>query len=620
MGIALATGAAAEDPVLAARKAFLTAKQAEGDGRLQEALGGLRQAIAYRPEDPVLHYELAMLLHELDVDAEARTEAREAARLDPKFAAPWRLLGSIDFSAADKEKERLPSAIEELQSAHKLEPANLPTVQALARALLRSGSPDRARALLDEVPGSEENPGFFKTFAEADEGRGADTLAAQEFEKWLASEPGDREAITESIEFFESRRDFARAIELLSELEKSDPGNAAASDRIAQDLLRAGRFAEAEARARKAAADRPEDRAALRTLATVLYEEGQGAPAEEILRKLIAQDPDDPAAVFILALERQAEGKIDESIALLDALDRRVADNAAKAELHRNIRAEIASLRLRQKKAGQARAEAEAVAFSGDGVHVRSVEVLLQIARDEKKPAEGLAWARRAVAAQPADPDLRAAEAEFQILTGDPSGEAALDRMSESGLAADVLSAADALSRLKRYAKAAAVASAGLLRLRGNSELAFRAASALERDGKFAESEKQFLELLRARPDDAQALNYLGYMYADRSVKLPDSLRMLEKAVALDPRNGAYLDSLGWVHFRLRHYEKARTYLLQAAARFPDDATIQEHMGDIEARLGSRAEALAYWKKSLTLSPEEPEKIEKKIRELSASR
>jgi tetratricopeptide (TPR) repeat protein len=97
-------------------------------------------------------------------------------------------------------------------------------------------------------------------------------------------------------------------------------------------------------------------------------------------------------------------------------------------------------------------------------------------------------------------------------------------------------------------------------------------------------------------------------------VKLPEARRMLERAVARDPLNGAYLDSLGWVLFRLNDVEGAHRYLAAAAARFPDDATIQEHLGDVEARRGQKVEALAHWKKSLTLSPDEPEKIEKKIR------
>jgi tetratricopeptide (TPR) repeat protein len=608
--------AAAEDPVLAAREAFLSAKMAEADGRLQQALEHYQEALQLRPEDPVLHFELALLYHQLDVDEQAARQARRATELDAQFAPAWRLLGTIDLAASEKDSARLSPALEELSTAHKLSPQTLQTTMALCRAYLSDGAPDKARAVLDDVPGLSENPAFFRIVAEADDKRGADAAAREDYERWLAEEPDDREATAAAIEFFESRQDFERAIELLKALGKADPENSAIGDRIALDLLRSGQFAEGEKTARKLIEARPEDRAARRTLALIRYQLGESEESSAILQKLIDEDPDDATAAFTLAFQKAADGKPAVAIATLESLAARIGNDPARADLKQQINGEIAALFFRDKRNDRAREIAEASVFGRDSVDDRSLNVLLQLARDEKKPDQALSLAQRAATREPKNAEILAAVAEFQIRAGKKeSGDAGLAKLAASGIAADVLAGADARARLKDYSASADIAGKGVERFEGNAELLFRWGSALERAGKTDTAEAAFSKLLEIRPGDAQALNYLGYMYADRGIKLTEARQMIEKAVTLDPRNGAYLDSLGWVYFRLSDLPNARKYLSEAVARIPDDATIQEHLGDLEAKSGQKAEALLHWKKSLTLTPDEPEKIERKIRD-----
>src|SRR5437870_9666163 len=86
-----------------------------------------------------------------------------------------------------------------------------------------------------------------------------------------------------------------------------------------------------------------------------------------------------------------------------------------------------------------------------------------------------------------------------------------------------------------------------------------------ERQKKYDQAEEMFRKVLSTDPDNATALNYLGYMLADRGVKLEEALNYIKKAVNLDPANGAYLDSLGWAYFRLGKYELAEDNLLKAS-------------------------------------------------------
>lgn len=612
--------ASAEDPVAASRESFLAARMAENDGNYETALAEFRKALALRPDDPVIHFEIAVLLQQMGVEEEARREATKATELDPDFESAWRLVGAIDLAAAEKQPERVAPAIRALENAHRLAPQNPATALGLARAYLLDGRPDRARATIDESSALEDNPAALRVRAEADDKRGADGEARRDYTEWVGSDPSDREAIAAAIEFWESQRDYPKALELLERLRRADSANALVVDRIALDLLRGGRFADAEKRAREIAASRPEDRAARRTLAAALDAEGKNAESAAMLRKLIDEDPDDPTAALTLAFQLSSAGHGDEGVAVLRRFADRLTGNAQKAALLREVRSETAALLYRDRKIDDARGIAATTAVEPGSVAERSMGILLETARDAKKPEEGLAWARKAAAAEPKNPDWKAAVAEFQIRAGDrAAGEKTLAELAASGIAADVLAAADAEDRLKNFGEAAKFAGDALARFAGNVDLMFRRGSALERAGKFDEAVGVFRDLLAIRPDDANTLNYLGYMYADRGVKLAEAKELVEKAVALDPQNGAYLDSLGWVFFRLDRLDEAARFLSSAAEKIPADATVQEHLGDLEARRGQTERAIAHWKRSLTLSPDEPEKIVKKLHDSGAT-
>ena len=625
-----AAAPAAAAPELEVRREFLAAKMAQAEGRLKESASHFQSALAMRPEDPILEFEYAVLLQQLDLDDEARTHAKRSAELDPNFDSAWALAGALDLASAEKSAEKpadkspeneadaAARAVDELERAHRLAPQNPSTVVALGRAHLLNGRPDLARAALDDISGLADNPGVLKIRAQADDRRGADAEAAKDYNRWVRSDPSDRDAAASAVEFFESRRDFKRALELLRGLRVSDPDNAMIADRIALDRLRSGDFDGAEREARALSAARPEDRAAKRTLAATLYQKGREDESVKLLRQLVDEDPDDPAAALTLALQLTSGGKDAEAVSILENLSKKAGENPGKSELRREIDAQIASIRYRARDLASAKKIAAASAITAGSASDRLVGLLLQIARDEKNPQEGLDWARKAAAAEPKNTDFAAALAEFQVRANLPEGKATLEKLAASGIASDVLAASDAEERLKNYAESARMASDALARFPGNLDLVFRKGAALERAGRLEEAATVFEEVLKARPDDAQTLNYLGYMYAEHGVHLAQARKLIERAVELDPQNGAYLDSLGWVRFRQNDLDGAKAALLRAAERMPSDPTVQEHLGDIQAKLGRKSEAVALWRKSLSLAPDEPEKIEKKIHELGS--
>jgi Flp pilus assembly protein TadD len=120
-----------------------------------------------------------------------------------------------------------------------------------------------------------------------------------------------------------------------------------------------------------------------------------------------------------------------------------------------------------------------------------------------------------------------------------------------------------------------------------------------ERMKKYEAAEAQFHQVLEIHPENASALNYLGYMLADRGVRLDEAQKMISRALELDPDNGAYLDSLGWVYYRQNRLEEAAQILVRALDKIGQDATVHDHLGDVYSKMGKTKEAIMQWQASL---------------------
>jgi Flp pilus assembly protein TadD len=114
-------------------------------------------------------------------------------------------------------------------------------------------------------------------------------------------------------------------------------------------------------------------------------------------------------------------------------------------------------------------------------------------------------------------------------------------------------------------------------------------------------------------PKEARALNYLGYSLADRGKELARAESLIRRALAIDPDNGAYLDSLGWVLVKLERYPEAQEQLARAADLMAGDATVREHLGDLYMKQNDVERALAEWRTAQGLRPEDPTRLRRKI-------
>jgi Flp pilus assembly protein TadD len=138
-----------------------------------------------------------------------------------------------------------------------------------------------------------------------------------------------------------------------------------------------------------------------------------------------------------------------------------------------------------------------------------------------------------------------------------------------------------------------------------------------EKTFRFEASVKEMQEILEIDKDNAEALNFIGYGYADRGINLNEAERLIKRAYALKPDSGFITDSLGWLYFKTGRMNLAITYLEKASNMLPEDPTIAEHLGDAYRMSGMVKEARRMYIKALELSPLKKEDLEQKINQLN---
>lgn len=148
-------------------------------------------------------------------------------------------------------------------------------------------------------------------------------------------------------------------------------------------------------------------------------------------------------------------------------------------------------------------------------------------------------------------------------------------------------------------------------RFQKEPRLHFRIGVLLDKMGKRTESIDRMKQVLQLDPKDAQALNYLGYSYAEMGIHLDEALKYIKQAIAIRPRDAFILDSLGWTYYKLKRYDDAAKALEEAVSLVDDDSTIVEHLGDVYAARRAVRKALKQYQRALELAPERRELVEK---------
>ena len=149
-----------------------------------------------------------------------------------------------------------------------------------------------------------------------------------------------------------------------------------------------------------------------------------------------------------------------------------------------------------------------------------------------------------------------------------------------------------------------------------NPRYFFRLGVVYDKGNKKQASMSAMRKVIELDPKHANALNYLGYTYADLGQNLDEAERLIKEALKYKPNDGYITDSLGWVYYKKGQFDKALKYLKKAVKLVPDDPIMLEHMGDAYQKLNDRPNALKYYRKSLKIKDKDKEALKEKIRKL----
>ncbi|MDQ6986404.1 MAG: tetratricopeptide repeat protein [Mariprofundaceae bacterium] len=183
----------------------------------------------------------------------------------------------------------------------------------------------------------------------------------------------------------------------------------------------------------------------------------------------------------------------------------------------------------------------------------------------------------------------------------------------DAGQAYALLSAA--LMRKKAFKQLIEETEPALALSKVPGQLLFNRAAAFEGLKQFSRAAGQIKQLFSIDPNNIEALNFLGYLYAEQGIRLDEAEKLIRRALDKRPDNGYYLDSLAWVHYKRTEYAKALLVQRKAVDIVPDDSIMHEHLGDILWKNGKTDEARSAWKKAVQLGHDSSRRMQQKIKQ-----
>ncbi len=169
----------------------------------------------------------------------------------------------------------------------------------------------------------------------------------------------------------------------------------------------------------------------------------------------------------------------------------------------------------------------------------------------------------------------------------------------------------------EQYHNAVSVLKEGLAHNERDTDILYRMGIVLDKLKRNKECLEQMEMILTIDPKHADALNYIGYTYADKGIQLDRAQELIERAVKHKPNSGYIIDSLGWVYFRKGLYDKALIELKRAMELTPEDPVINEHLGDVYFKKEHYERALESYERALALENADKERLKEKIRDVT---
>ena len=580
-----------------------------------------RLAIEADPSSEFLTSSLAELYVKTGRIADAVKEAQDIIKRDPNNLEAHKLLGRIylrslgDMPGGNGSDNILRLAIEQYQEIVKLDPQSVDDHLLLGRLYRLGNKLQKAEAELNTAikidPNSEEAVTTLAMLY-TDEGDTAHAL------KVLSSIPDSaRSAKLYSAlgAAYEQRKDYKSAIDAYKHAIMLDRDNLDAIRGLAENLFNDGQLDAALEQYKVISDANPEDAQSYLQMAEIYRRQSKFDLALEALKKADTLAPDSAGVPYNMAVVYQAQGRYDDAAKLLLDLIKKTerSSETSTSQADRNNRAifiERLGMIYREQENYPAAVDAfRKMLTLGDENARTGYQEIIDTYRDAKQWSQATAAAKEAAEKLPNDRELRMVlDAQLADMGEFDQAVADIHGMLKNGPEdRDVyLRLAIVYTRGKRWTEAGqSLDKAEELSTKADDKayVNFLRGDFYQRQKLYDQADSEFRKVLAVTPpSDPQAaatLNYLGYMNADRGVKLEESLSYIKQALTFEPNNGAYLDSLGWAYFKLGKYDLAEENLNKAEVHMSSDPTVQEHLGDLYQRTGRLKLAAAHWDRAV---------------------
>lgn len=610
---------------------FAKALQTATEGNFFRAIETLRKVAELDPTSPEPHVTIGELQYTVRNITEAKREAELGLKLDPKNVGAHRLLGRIyrDEAVSSIDKEKAQKAIEEFRQVVAEDDLDIETWQALAE--LYQITEQREKMVEALARWTSNDPTAEKAFYvlgqlhyEKREYRQAVENAA----KALSLNP-EPEYTTLFARALLAQGQTVEALHAYREALKRHPNEEELKVNFAGALVSAGKYDEAIDTLRQVPSQSANYIEAVRLMAQAHRRAGRRQEAIDTLKNsLKGIDVNDSLNLqFTLAQTYGELGQVDDAVATYEQILGALLnpDGSVSERDRQSVEDVLTYMGLAYTQAGR-REDAIRVyermrKLLGAG-STRPDTMIINTLMDERKYEEAAKRARDAADRFPKEQDFRLLEAQalgnlgrvdeaLKLLDGQLTNT--IDDLGVLSIKALVLSDAE------RYQEAETVLKEALRRDPRNNGLLIQLSIVQEKLKRPSDAEATLRAILERDPDNPVALNNLGYYLAERGERLPEALDLTKRAVTIEPNNGSYLDSLGWVYFQMGQLGEAQRYLEQALENQPNDATIHDHMGDLYLRQGRRDQARRSFERALSLSKEKEERqrIQRKLDQLT---
>jgi tetratricopeptide (TPR) repeat protein len=608
---------------------------------VNKAIDNYKEAIKADPTAPMLSEELSDLYIQSGRLREAQTDAEETLKQNPNDINAHRLLARIftrmigDGRSGRIDENMLRRATDQYQKITELAPEDTSAWLMLARLQKAADNSVEAEKAYQKVlsidPANEDAlTGLALVYSDL-----GDNRKAAELLKTLADKNPTPRSLGALAAAYEQMRDFKSAADVLRKLLESNPPNARELTRnLAQDLMLGQDYAGALKVYEGMVADDPSDAQAYLRISQIYRQQRDFPKAREANDKAKALEPNSIEIRYNEVNILEAEDRIPEATQLLkDILTSTAKRNYNQAERANRVALldRLASLYRSVDQTDPAVDAYREMADVDPNLAARASAQIIDTYQNGKEFTKAQDEADAAAKKYPDDPTLRVVRNSLLAEMGKVD-EAAADLKKMLGGKDDrdtYVSLAQVYEKGQRWDDMAKALDAAEKLSQSDEEkegVWFMRGAMYERMKKLDMAETEFRKILKINPDNAGALNYIGYMLADANQRLDESLDLINKALEQDPGNGAYLDSLGWVQYRLGRLDDAEKNLRRALEKTPRDPTVHDHMANVLMKQSKVKEAVAQWEASLqewnASSPADmrPDEIAQVKRELEAAK